>query len=475
MDEPRDVAESTELTTAERAELAALRAEVAQLRDGAAGFNGRRWWRWVACGLLFTLTAVTAISAVAARYVRSELLDTDRYVATVTPIGADPAVKAQIIDLATDAIVERLDVEDVAEETLVALAENADRLPEQVAQRLPELAPMIASGAESLVRRVVTQVVENPEFEALWVQVNRDAHRNLVAVLTGEDTNTALQADDKGSVTLSLGPIIERVKQRLTDRGVGIAERLPEINPQFVVMQSADVIKAQRAVDALNRAADVLPWVAIVLGALGVWAAPKRRRAVMILGFVVAGSMVVLGLGLNIGRSFYLSAVPPDILGQEAAQAVIDPVLEPLRWMLRAVLVVGLAVAIGGYLTSETGSAAAIRRFVQQGVGRWQGRDRVPTAFEVWVGRHRRLLQVVVIVIGVLVLMSRTYPSGATVGWIAIGTGFGVLLVYLIGSAGVAGRTTAAGAGKSGTAPDKSGAGEERVAETTDAGRSAKR
>ena len=45
-----------------------------------------------------------ALGSVTTRFVRSQILDTDRYVATVSPIGSDPAVQAQVVDSITNEI-----------------------------------------------------------------------------------------------------------------------------------------------------------------------------------------------------------------------------------------------------------------------------------------------------------------------------------------------------------------------------------
>lgn len=426
------------LSATERAELAELRVEVAALREGRSGGPARRpsarLWRWVACGLLFTLAALLAVGGVTARFVRSQLLDTDHYVQTVAPIASDPAVQAQVIDTATGAIIDGLDVEQATADALDGLASAAPNLPPRVADTLPSLAPAIAGQIENLVHTQVTKVVEGPKFADFWVEANRAAHRNLVTVLTGEG-DTAVQTDAQGNVTLSLGPIIDQVKQALVDRGLTIATKLPQIDATFTLIQSDKIVKLQRLVRLLDNVATALPLVALALGALGVFAAPRgsRRRAIAVFGGVVAGSMVLLGLALNIGRSVYLGAIPPSAITPAAAVGVFDPIVEPLRLALRAVLVFGLAVAVAGYVTGSSRSAVAIRRGARSLSGRARG-GRTPSAVERWVGRYRLPLQLGALAIGALVLVMWSYPSGATVGWIAFLTGLACVAVYLVGA-----------------------------------------
>jgi hypothetical protein len=46
--------------------------------------------RWSGAGLLVLLSALLIVASVAARSARSEVLNTDRYVATVAPLADDP-------------------------------------------------------------------------------------------------------------------------------------------------------------------------------------------------------------------------------------------------------------------------------------------------------------------------------------------------------------------------------------------------
>ena len=66
--------------------------------------------------------------------------------------------------------------------------------------------------------------------------------------------------------------------------------------------------------------------------------------------------------GILIGRAIYLDSVPTDILSPDAATAVIDTVLVPLRTSLRAVALLGVVVGLGAYLIGGSSSAIAVRR-----------------------------------------------------------------------------------------------------------------
>ena len=431
------VTENTPLTAQERTELESLRAEVARLRAGAASSGGpgaggavpraRRersygWVRWTACTVLVVLAALLAISAVGARYVRSQLLDTDRYVATVAPLASDPAVQNAVATRVTDELVQQLDLETLTRDALTALTDNAPRVPEAIVG----LAPVLANQANGFIGDQVTRFVRSDAFANLWVQANRAAHNNVVAVLTG-GSGRALTATADGAVVLNLGPVVDAVKQRLVARGLSFASNIPQVSTTITVFQSNDIAKAQRWTRAFDRIATWLPWIALLLAAAAVGVAPRgsRRRAVVIVASAVALAMIVLGLGITIGRAVYLGAVPSDVLPPSATSVVFDTVVQPLRSSLRFVLVVALVVAIASFLVGPSGAAQAVRNGFMWLVGRASGgragdTAREPRPWEAWIARHAVLLTVALVVLGGLVLAFWHYPTGAVAFWLAL-------------------------------------------------------
>lgn len=420
------------ISDSERAELEALRVEVQRLRaERAAPPAGtvvaaapRRggWLRWTAVAVLLVLAGVLMLGSVVARYVRGEILDTDHYVATVTPLGSDPAIQAEISTKVSDAILERIDLETVTTQALATLTQNVDQVPPQV----QGLAPLLASQGESFVRSTVDRMVTSPTFEELWIVANRQAHKNLVSVLTGEG-GTAVTADANGQVTLSLGPMIDEVTKRLSARGFTFVENLPSINPQFVLFTSDDVVTAQRAVAALSKAANVLPWLSLLVAAGAVWAAPRgrRRRAVILVGVTYVVAMAILAIAITVGRSLYLGAVPSDALSPSAATALIDAVLVPLRTSLRAVFAFGVVVVLAAYLTGPSRSAVAVRggfNWLVRAASRGHAGDsgRAPHPFEIWVARLRWPLIALVLAGALAVLVFSRYPSGSRILVIAL-------------------------------------------------------
>ncbi|WP_442971533.1 hypothetical protein [Rhodococcus sp. HS-D2] len=398
----------------------------------------RHGWRWAAVALLTVLVAVLAVLSVTARFVRSEILDTDRYVTTVAPLGSNPAVQTQIANSVTDEIFTRVDVEGLTTDALVALTdavpatENAPRVDRAV----EGLAPVITGQARNFVNETVLSLVQSEQFEDLWIQAHRAAHNALVAVVTGNVGPSSVTVDDSGTVSISLGTVIDNVKGRLLDRGFTFAEKIPSVDKQLVLFRSPELVRAQRAVNTLDNVSDVLPWITLAAAAGAVAVAPpgRRLRALAFVGLALVVGMFVLAVALIIVRSMYLDDVPPDVLSPEAAAAIIDAVLMPLRTSLRAVAVLGLVIALGAYLTSGSSSARTVRRGLGRSLDAVQRlrQPRSPNPFEKTAFRARTAIRSVIIGAAALLVMFWRYPTGLVVTLIVLGAVLALLALELV-------------------------------------------
>lgn len=407
----------------EGSEVEELRAEVERLRAELHGApptvalpvetSGRTgWWRPVVATVLIILMAVLAPLSVVARWAHDTVSDTDRYVETVAPLASDPAVQQAVIDRITAEIVTRLQIEDVTEEAVGALADRG--LPPLAASSLQALSGPLSDAVEGFVEKQVTTLVESDQFEDAWVEANRQAHTQLVAVLTGKDTDTVEVSDN--AVSINLATLIDTVKQRLVDRGFTLAERLPQVNAQFTIFQSDDITKAQTAFRVLGA---INLWVPILalLCLIGAVAVGRSRRKTLIAGaLALAFSMLVLGAGLNLSREIYLNAVPTDQLPSDAAAAIYDTLVHFIRLNLRAVLVVALAVAFIAWVTGPVGAPAALRRGTSRAIdGVRHGGTKVGIdtgAFGIALRTYKSPIRVGVLGLALLLYVLRDHPTG---------------------------------------------------------------
>lgn len=418
-------------------ELARLRAEVAELRAAAGPIDaGTRTGpsrtghsvRWALTIALCVLTAILMIVTVVSRYVRSELLDTDRYVETVSPLASEPAVQDAVADQVTSEIVTRLDVEQVAEDALGRLVELG--APEVVTG----LATPLSDQVESFARDEVENVLRSEEFARLWDDANRRAHAAVAAVLTGE-RREAVEVED-GKVTLDVGVIVSRVRDRLVDRGFSLASNIPDVSSTFTLVESQQLENAQRYVRLLDRLATALPFVVLVVAAAAVYAAPNRRRGLVAVALAAAMSMVLVAIALALVRAWYLDNATGEVLPTDAAVVIARTLLAPVRLAMRAVLALGLVIALAGFLAGPSAPARWLRssgsRLRAATRARLEG-ERAPSTVEEWIGAHKGVLRAAIVAVGVLVLAFWTYPSGAVVLGVAVAVVAALVVIELAG------------------------------------------
>jgi hypothetical protein len=214
----------------------------------SAGPVSQQRWRTILAVLLIVLGCVLAPLGGVAVWARNQLTNTDRYVRTVAPLAADPAIQTAVADQITTQIFTYLDVQGLANQTVDALA--ARGLRPRVADQLRGFAGPLASGIQGFVRTEVGKIVQSQAFADAWVQANRVAHDALVKTLTGQGDGTVTVEGD--TVTLNLAPFIATVNARLVEGGFDLATRIPQVNTSFVLFDVSNLTRARSAFNLLN-------------------------------------------------------------------------------------------------------------------------------------------------------------------------------------------------------------------------------
>jgi hypothetical protein len=356
-------------------------------------------WRTVVASVLIVLGCVLAPLSVLGAWARSQVTDTDRYVETMAPLASHPDVQEALTNRITIAIMQYVDVSDLVRETADALAGAG--LPPRAADALRGLSGPAEAGARSFIHDQVSRVVKSDAFATAWETVNRVAHQQLVAVLSGESQGAVTVQGD--TVTLDLAAFVLSVKQQLINAGFTLAARIPDLHLQFTIIQSEDIKRGQKLYRFVDRFGYILPFVTLVLLAGGVIAAKNRRRAAVWTGLGVAISMVLLGAGLALSRHVYLDRLPVSVSSATAA-AVFDTTVRFLRTGLRSVLVIGLIVAAGAFLTGPSSAAVSTRAAFRRVFARTRGNP--------WVYRNRVPLRIAVVGIACLAYVFWNYPTG---------------------------------------------------------------
>jgi hypothetical protein len=316
--------------------------------------------------------------------------------------------------------------------TQAALDTLASRpnMPPAAAAALPGLQGALVSGVENFIHDQVAKVIASPKFAQVWDQVNREAHGQVVRLLSG-DTSGAITASGD-SVNLSLGPIIEQVKAALVANGFSLANSIPTVDRSFVLMQSSSIGKAQTAFQLLDAIGIWLPIIAILLLVGGILLARDKRAALFRSGLGLAGAMILLGVALAIGRTWYVNTTPGNVLTSSAAGGVFDTLIRFLRTSLRAVGVLGLVLAFTAFVSGPSKNAVRLRGVFTQGIGSLSGSaeaagwqtGRVGT----WTYAHKNALRIASAVLGGLILMFWNRPTA----WVVLVVALFVLLLLAV-------------------------------------------
>jgi hypothetical protein len=417
-----------------RARVAALEAENSALRStsAVAGAPPRRS-RAVLASALILVGVLLAPVAVVTSWATWTLTDTDRFVATYAPLSGSPEVRAYVVDRTMEAVDAEVDIDGLTQQLtdgLIALGTGP-----RATVALQTLRSTAADGLRSLIRDGVTDVVSSDQFDAAWAESLRLAHGQLIATLANDPAAVAAVSED-GALGIPLGPIVDRVKARLVDRGITVVDRIPPVNRTVVLVQSDQLPRLQLAYGIVVAVGTWLPWLVLALLTGGVLVAHRRPRALVLAAGGFTFAMALLAVMVAAGRIALVAAVPASLLPSSVSGLFYDAATDGMASTAVAAAVLGLAVVAVGWLTGPFRIPSALRDVYATGVDRLR-----ETADErglgtgqvgVWVHRHRSLvLGLIAVVAGIVVLATKPLTV-SLVGWSAFWAALAVIVVTVV-------------------------------------------
>lgn len=413
--EPESAAQAAGLSQDERAELERLRTEVTALRRKQSDQPRRHRfsWRTPVAALLIVIGCVLAPVSVVAVWTANQVSDTNRYIANIEPLIHEPAVQNALTDKITTQITSHLNVTGYANQAAALLTSKG--LP-RVGTLLRTFGPAISSAVTGFVHNTVHKIVTSDRFANTWIKVNTVAHQTLVQALSG--SNGAVSVSN-GQVTIDLAPFIAIVKQNLAARGFTLVNSLPPIHPTLALFSAKTLVQAQTLYRLINDLKFVLPILSLVLIAAGVYIARGHRRALIGAGLGFAASMLVLGACLLVFRGVYLNSVPNSVLPSDAAAVMFDTLVRFIKTALRALLVLGLVVAIGAFFTGPSVTAARTRAGFASAFawirssGERKGLTTGPAGR--WTFAHRQALRICAVGLAAIIFVFEGRPTAASV------------------------------------------------------------
>ncbi|MCT2583647.1 hypothetical protein [Actinophytocola gossypii] len=267
--------------------------------------------------LFVLLGCLLAGPAVAAFVLVEEITDQESYLDAVAPLADDPEVRTAV----------------------------ADQLSAAVDGSVPE-------AARQLVDQSITSFVESDRFRPTWVELNREAHPQVLGLLRDDGGGLAVEGD---AVVLDLGVVATDLKARFVADGVPLADRIPEIDAQVELMSGPAVRQAVPSFELLEQLSIWLPVAAIGLIVLGLVLSARRGTTLVVTGF----GLVVVMLLMVLARWFLRSELAARSPSPELAGPFYDALTSTLSVVLWVVCAIGGVFVIVGGIIAQRASRRA--------------------------------------------------------------------------------------------------------------------
>lgn len=338
--------------------------------------------------VLLVIGAILLPAGLIARDARTQVSNTDAFVAMMGPLASDPKVQAAVSEIATDAIMAKISESGLVDR-LAGQLNVADR--GESAQRGAARARAAAQTAlAARVQSAVEAMVQSRQFAALWETSLRLTHRQVVTALDQEHSGV-IAVDSSGRLTIELGPIVAELRTRLANAGLTAVTELQVSNTSIVVTESPAIASVHRGYGALMTVGTWLVWVAVLflLAALVLFAAraPQVSRAsgwgsmnhllkpLAVVAGVTAAFLALTLLVLRLARSWAVGSVSQP----ETAGVLVGQVFDAVRSLLAQHLVLAL-VASGGLATVSIVALIILRVRHSTGALRSAGTVAAPNA-----------------------------------------------------------------------------------------------
>lgn len=378
-----------------------------------------RNWGWTMLAAAFmAIGAMLAPAATIASWARVQLTDADSFVATYAPLAGNAGVQDFVTDQAVAAIEQSVDIPGLTADVFDGIADLGTG--PAATRALEALKGPAAQGVLSLVHSTVASFVASDAFAQVWQEALRLSHSHIIATLQN-DPEAAVALGSDGSVGIQLGPIIERVKAVLLERGMTFAAQIPAIDRTITVAQNSQLPSLQLFYGLALGAGAWLPWIVLLFLAAGVVVARHRALALVWAAVALSLAMVVVVAGIAIGRTVFIASVSPSLIPSGVAQTMFNTVTGAMSATGVAVLVLALVVASLAWFSgpfeiprnfrSLLLSGAAWVRVNAEGHGVSTGRTGE------WVHARRTLFRAAVAVVAAAIVSLVRPLTVSLIGW----------------------------------------------------------
>jgi hypothetical protein len=303
--------------------------------------------RTILAWVLFLLGTLIVLVGSLTLWVKRQALDTDAWVNTSSNLLENDEVREALSVYIVDQLYARADPQTVL----------AERLPEN----LQGLAGPIAGALRQPAVEGVDELLQRPRVQALWEDVNRAAHQELLAVLNDETRGNITTGS--GTVTLNLRTLVVNIG---TELGFGeeLEARLPPDAGQVVILQSDQLEAAQTGVKAIKWMSALVIVIALACYAGAIWLARGRRSMLRNVGV----ALLVVGILLLVIRRAVGNYITDALASGESVRPAIDSswligtsLLSEVAW---ALIVYGVVILVGTLLAGPWRYAVRARHAI---------------------------------------------------------------------------------------------------------------
>lgn len=307
--------------------------------------------RTIAAGLCLAIATVLLPLGMLSYWGQKTLTDTEQFVATVQPLASDPEIIDAIADTVATALTKNVNLEAEVEKVLPPIAES--------------LAGPISAAIPTFVKQVTIKVLSTEQFQKIWTKTVGTLQSAIVKALSG-DTDGPVTASN-GQIVLDTGEVIDEVKQMLAQKGLkSIADRPtpPAADREIVLLNSEQVAQAQTI---YKLTVPIATWLIAVVALFFIAAIALAHRRARMVGYVGIGILIgagVLRLGLAIAPDF----ISNTFIGtpfQAASVVFFNTLTSYLKDGTALILIVGILLAVGGWICSDQRYAVALREKVE--------------------------------------------------------------------------------------------------------------
>lgn len=320
----------------------------------------KRVWRALSITLLVIGCVLTPV-AVTAKWASTMVSDQAAYLAAVEPLATDPVIVSALENRVSSAIDEQitnLQLADKIGDELQSLG-----LPPKLATLATGYLATFRSDITNAIHNMVNELVTSPKFAELWNAANAKAHETFVTAMQGGYDQ---DLEKLHSINLDLTQGVAAVKTKLASAGVSWANQIPDVPVVFNLTGQADLAQIAQYYNLINTLGAWLPWIVGLLLLASILIAPSRLTGLARAGFWVLISLLVLVVGLAVGKSWLVSQAP---LQPQVTQAFTQQLLVGMRDEIRALALVAAIVAVAAWLFGRSRSARALRRQTRETAG----------------------------------------------------------------------------------------------------------